>query len=179
MAHRPDVVGGDGIYAVENDKRFPRRIRAGDGAPIPTVPVLDQGLPDVLRRAAGVRGETYGPDIIRRDHRHRVELIPVCAGAHIRAGNDFPGPINGGRWAGSRGRKRRGRLRSCADWCESWGGGPGFPGRGTSLYGLRPRNDQHADERAIEKQHAKQGWQSLKILPFRVHLFSPEHNRIL
>ena len=98
MAHRPDVVGGDGIYTVQYDTCFPCRIRAGDDTPIAAIPMLDQGLPDVLRRAAGMRREAHSPDVIRGDHRHRVELIPVCAGAHIRAGNNFPGSVDGGRW---------------------------------------------------------------------------------
>jgi hypothetical protein len=46
-----------------------------------------------------MRGEAHGPHIISGDHRHRVELVPVRAAAHVWAGNDLPGSVDGGRWA--------------------------------------------------------------------------------
>lgn len=115
MAHRPDVVRRDGCHSVQYDPGFPGRIQAGDNTPMIAIPVLDQGLPDVKRGAAGMRREAHGPDVIRGDHRHPIELIPVCACAHIGTGNDFPGSIDNSRWAGRRGGKRRWRLGSRAD----------------------------------------------------------------
>ena len=107
MANRPDVVSGDGIYTIEHDISLPRRVRAGDNTPIAAIPMLDECLPDVLRRSAGMRREAYRPHVIRGDHCHPVELIPVRASANIRTGNDFPGSIDGGCWTCSWGDKGR------------------------------------------------------------------------
>src|SRR6266508_4496931 len=99
MAHRPDVISRNRSDAVQFDIRIPRWVRAGDHTPAVAIPMFDQGVPDVERRAAGMRGEAHGPHVFSGDYRHRVELIPVRAGAHIRAGNDSPGSVDGGRWA--------------------------------------------------------------------------------
>ena len=146
MTHRPNIVSGDRRHPVELDESIRARIGTGDDTPAFTIPVLDQGPLDVERRAAGIRGKAYSPHVIGGDDRYRLKLIPVCAGAYIRACHDLPGSVDRRRWTGGR-RKKWGRcwggcigdpLRS--GWC--WR--PSFPG--SSLCLLRRGTDKEGDE---------------------------------
>src|SRR5687767_6573125 len=143
------------------------------------------------RLVGEIDGIAHGPHIIRSDDSNTIQSIEVIR-HNVRDGYSLPRetvPVQGQVMPGivvikpanrpdivvaaACDREQTGAVPRHA-WRRDhgpayWAGGS-WGSRGTTgLYGLHLCNCQHTDERAIEKQHAKQDWQSLRILSNSVH----------
>ncbi len=77
--HRPDVIGRDNCHGVDQAAMC-SDIRTRDNTPVRAIPVLDQGVHDVVT----VVVRSHSPYIIRQNGRHPNQEIIMCANIRTR-----------------------------------------------------------------------------------------------